>query len=69
MPILDYQKDNKIPKNADPLPPREIFKSTVKRAMILNRFHKKSNMKLSGLMNMMVMRKLEEDRKQEKQRN
>jgi hypothetical protein len=62
MPILDYQKDYK----KDKAPPPEIFRNTVKRAIMLNRYHKKNDVKLSGLMNQIVMRKLEEERKQEK---
>jgi hypothetical protein len=36
---------------------------------MLQRFHKKKDAKLSNVMNALVMRKLEEDRKAEKQRN
>ena len=69
MPILDYQKEYKVKKGEAPIPPTEILRASVNRIMMLNKFHRRNDVKLSGLMNQIIMRKLEEDRKAEKQRN
>lgn len=60
MPILDYRK---VYSTGDKTPPFAKMISAVKKVMTLNRYHMKKDMKLSGLMNAMVMRKLEEERK------
>ncbi len=61
MPIIDYRKAY-APN--DKTTPHEKLISGIKKVMTLNRYHMKKDMKLSGLMNAMVMRKLEEERKQ-----
>ena len=67
MLILDYQKERKEGKDAPLI--WDLYKSTIRRIQTLQMYHKKKDAKLSNVMNQMVMRRLEEDRKQEKQRN
>eukprot|EP00347_Sterkiella_histriomuscorum_P001244 403372776 len=66
MPLLDYQKEY---KKTGKIAPIEVLKNGVQRLVLLARYHRKKDAKLSGLMNHMVMKKLEEERKREKQRD
>ena len=66
MPFIDYQKEYKHGQRPEP---KEIFVNAVNRLLNLFSFHKKKDSKLSGLMNLLVMKKLGEDKKRDKQRD